>query len=388
MTGCVVEVGPGAVRGPRQVDSDLVSTALECIDDEIALLDEQPVAVTALWRAVFRSAMPDGIGTATLICPSWWPSSRVDRVEEAAACVAADVVVLHRSRVLADDVPGMPTVVEIAPDFVVAVQADRLLSAEPRIGEAADVARAVADGIAGATAVLIDAPVGVDSAAALAGAISTCLRVDGVAVTLVHQDRLLAEPRELAIAWERVVESRGRKGPKAAVLTAIVVSIALLCAGFGPWLDMDGSRATPVPMRLLVEGRLSVMVPAQWSVRRIMAGPGSARVQVTPPDGGNAVLITQSQVRKGESLAATAASLRTALDGQQAGIFSRFNPDDRWAGRPAATYREVRDGRQVDWAVFVDHSVRIAIGCQSAPGTEAAVRHICDEAVRSARSII
>ena len=47
MTECVVEVGPGTVRGPCDVAQNLVSTALECIDDEIALLDEQPVAVAA-----------------------------------------------------------------------------------------------------------------------------------------------------------------------------------------------------------------------------------------------------------------------------------------------------------------------------------------------------
>ena len=40
VTPCVVEVGPATVRGPRTAAQNLVSTALECIDDEIALLDE------------------------------------------------------------------------------------------------------------------------------------------------------------------------------------------------------------------------------------------------------------------------------------------------------------------------------------------------------------
>ena len=59
MTECVVEVGPGTVRGPCAVAQALVSTALEFVDDEIALLDEQPVAVEAIWRAVFRAVLPD-----------------------------------------------------------------------------------------------------------------------------------------------------------------------------------------------------------------------------------------------------------------------------------------------------------------------------------------
>ena len=87
-----------------------------------------------------------------------------------------------------------------------------------------------------------------------------------------------------------------------------------------------------MPMTLLVEGRVAVKVPAQWAVRRITSGPGSARVQVMAPDDANAVLITQSQVRRGETLSATAATLRTALDDQQAGVFDQFNPDDRRAG--------------------------------------------------------
>ena len=133
---------------------------------------------------------------------------------------------------------------------------------------------------------------------------------------------------------------------------------------------------------------MAVKVPAQWVVRRITSGPGSARVQVTAPDDATAVLITQSQVRKGESMSATAATLRRALDDEQVGVFVRFNPDDRRAGRPAATYRELRDGRQIDWAVFVDDTVRIGIGCQSAPGSEDAVRDVCEEAIRSAHAVI
>ena len=131
--------------------------------------------------------------------------------------------------------------------------------------------------------------------------------------------------------------------------------------------------STDVPMTLLVEGRVALKVPALWGVRRITSGPGSARVQVMAPDNATAVLLTQSQVRKGETLSATSATLRSALDDQQAGVFSGFKPDDRRADRPAATYRELRDGRQIDWAVFVDDTVRIGIGCQSAPGSEDAV---------------
>src|SRR6185312_5554634 len=150
------------------------------------------------------------------------------------------------------------------------------------------------------------------------------------------------------------------------------VSAVLVCLGLAFGADQPDPVA--IPSTLLVEGRVSLKVPALWAVRRITSGQGSARVQVMAPDGSTAVLMTQSQVRKGETLSSTSAMLRNALHGQQEGVFSRFNPDDRRADRQAATYRELRDGRQIDWAVFVDDSLRIAVGCQSAPGDEEAVR--------------
>ena len=70
----VVEVGPAAVRGRSRAEPNLESTALECIDDEIAVLDEQPVAVTAIWRQVFSAVLPERVETAVLVCPTWWPS--------------------------------------------------------------------------------------------------------------------------------------------------------------------------------------------------------------------------------------------------------------------------------------------------------------------------
>ena len=85
---------------------NLESTALECIDDEIAVLDEQPVAVTAVWRQVFSAVLPERVETAVLVCPTWWPSPRIERVREAAAKPSMKVVVLQRAEVLARDAPG------------------------------------------------------------------------------------------------------------------------------------------------------------------------------------------------------------------------------------------------------------------------------------------
>lgn len=386
MTEGVVEVGPATVRGPCHAGQNLVSAALECIDDEIAVLDDQPVAVAAVWRQVFHTVLPERVETVVLVCPTWWSSPRVERVREAAAGRSAKVVVLQRAEVLSGDVTGVSTVVEIAPEFVVVSREGSVVTAEPRVGEPAAIARSLAVSIGSATTVLVDAPVGVAGAVELARAISGHLRAGDTAVTTVHPDRILAATRGERTSWATSPQPRRRRLSIAAP-AAVVVSAALFGAGLILRPVADESDRTSVPMTLLVEGRVALKVPAIWAVQRITSGSGSARVQVMAPDNSIGVLITQSQVREGETLTATSATLRSALDREKAGVFSQFDPDDRRADRPAATYREVRDGRQIDWAVFVDDTVRIAIGCQSAPGGEHAVRYVCEEAVRSAHAL-
>jgi type VII secretion-associated protein (TIGR03931 family) len=383
----VVEVGPVAIRGQLRADQHLESTALQFIDDEIAMLDDQPVAVTAIWRQVFSAMLHERVETAVLVCPTWWPSPRIARVREAAATRSTKVVVLKRADVLVVGVPGVPAVIEIAPEFVVIWRSGGVIAAQPRLGDEGDVIRSVADGVGSATTVLVDAPRGVAGAVDLARAISEHLRADGVAVTTVSPDRVLTAARDRnRSAYKRdPVLPRGRR---MAGVTAVGASLALVCAGIGLTSGTEQSDAAPVPMTLLIEGRVAVKVPALWRVQRITSGSGSARVQVTAPDTSNAVLLTQSQVRSGETLSATSATLRNALDDQQPGVFTAFRPDDRRADRAAATYREVRDGRQIDWTVLVDDTVRIGIGCQSAEGSEFVGDYVCEEAIRSAHAVV
>lgn len=382
----VVEVGPTTVRGSCDAPASLVSTALNCLDDDIALLDDQPVAVTAMWREVFRTVLPEAVETAVLVCPTWWPSARIDRVREAAAVRSANVVVRQRAQVITEHAPGNPTVAEIAPDLVVVSRGGRVVAAEPRLGDNADNVRAVVDGIGSATAVVVDAPVGVPGAVEFAAAIAGELRSCGVAATTVHPDQMLAVSQHPPPPSTRAPEWPRRPMQRTPALAALV-TVALLCVGLGAGSELNGSPTAEVPMTLLVEGRVALKVPALWTVQRITAGPGSARVQVSAPNSSAAVLVTQAQVRKGEALSTTAASLRSALDDQEVGVFSEFNPDDRRADRAAATYREIRDGRQIDWVVFVDDAVRIGIGCQSSPGEQHVVRYACEQATRSAHAL-
>jgi type VII secretion-associated protein (TIGR03931 family) len=357
---------------------------LECVDDDIALVDEAPVTVDALWREVFRAVLPEGCASALLVCPAWWPPKRVERVRQAAATASANVAVAQRIDVLD---PGSQTFVEIAPDFVVVTDADKVVTAEPRLGATLDIVRAVVSRIDRPAAVLVDAPADVVGGAELAGAISESLRAGGTVVTSVHPERVL-----------RVVETRRplRKDPvdsprsirdRPAVAVGIVLSLMVASLSVGLAVGTTDPELTSNPMTLLVEGRVAMKVPALWSIRRITSGPGSARVEVTAPDGSMAVLMTQSQVDPRETLATAAASLRATLADQDAGVFVGFDADDRRADRPAVTYREVRGARQTDWTVLVDDTVRIAVGCQSSSGHEGAIEALCDEAIRSAHAI-
>jgi type VII secretion-associated protein (TIGR03931 family) len=141
-------------------------------------------------------------------------------------------------------------------------------------------------------------------------------------------------------------------------------------------------------MTLLIEGRVGVMVPARWAVQRITSGPGSARVQIDSPDDGDvAVHVTQSTLAPQQSREQVTESLQRALSEAPDGVFADFNPADSRADHSAVTYREIRAGHHIAWFVLLDGSLRIAIGCQSAPGRDEAVRDACDRAIRSAHAV-
>ncbi len=70
------------------------------------------------------------------------------------------------------------------------------------------------------------------------------------------------------------------------------------------------------------------------------------------------------------TLAEAAAVLEPRARRRTGGVFGDFAAAAEVAGRPAVTYREVRPGRVVTWAVVLAGSTRIGIGCQSPPGRE------------------
>jgi type VII secretion-associated protein (TIGR03931 family) len=378
-------VGPGTVR--PVCDSSCTAAALAGIDDEFAMTDRGPVAVAMLWRKLFDTVLD--ADAATLVCPSWWSERRIAVVSDAARTVAGDVAAVRRATVLASNSARRPAIVlEIAESFVALTRPpdERPVQVVPREGHPQDVAEQLASAVSGRGLVVIDRPDGVGGASELSALIADRLRRSRVPVTVVGDDQLLraaqsqadhADPPRSAAA-DRAATSR-RAWPAVAALAAAGLLAVAVVSGAGP-------RTSTSPTTLLVEGRVVVEVPATWPARRIAAGPGSSRVQVTSPtDSRAAVHITQSPVPGDETLERTAETLQRALLEQPPGVFVDFNADDRSGGRPAVTYREIRDKRDIRWSVFLDGRVRISIGCQSAHGSEDAVRAVCDRAVASAR---
>ncbi len=408
MTVTVLEVGPTTVRrlcapnAAARADTETIQTALEALDDPLALVDDEPVCVDRLWRTVMRSLCARRPGhppePVMIVSPSWWAPSRTRRVIAAAHAVAGDVATRRRSWLLATAAPEPNVVVEITERLVV-ITGD-VVAAEARTGQPVDVATAVTGHVVAMTAgapgrVVIDAPGTARGAAALAATLGDRLRsADAdLAVEVVDDDRLhhLASAVFCTREQQRpapTAEITGRqKSLSRNVLPVVsVVSAVLLCA-----VATSGRRDAPAPEEMsttfLVEGRVTLEVPAQWPVQRVTSGPGSARVVLTSPSNPHVALhVTQSQVPD-EALDATADALARAITAEPAGVFVEFNPAGQRAGRPAVTYRERRPGHDIEWTILLAEAVRIGIGCQSPPSDHDTVGEVCERAVGSARRL-
>ncbi len=254
MSSTVVEVGPVTVRGPGP-DSDLAGIAVAGIDDEITLVDDEPVAVADLWVEVLDAAAP-GARRLTLVCPTWWTVEQCDRVRVAASAVAAEVVVMQRVQAIGTTLTSESwVVVEISDEVVVVSGPDApgvtlARHAEDDLDPEA-VVRAVIT-VAGASAeVAIDAPAEVVGATALGSAVADGLRRRG---TKVNQ----ADPRTWRAALTSpdtpaVRRTRRQAGPAgrlaigAAVTLAIVLGAIAFAAQGGAGDDGgdDGARRGP-----------------------------------------------------------------------------------------------------------------------------------------------
>ncbi|MDT5222094.1 MAG: hypothetical protein QOF15_4199 [Mycobacterium sp.] len=402
----VIAAGPASIHrlccGASKA-SEFAVAALDAIDDPVALVDERPISVDALWSAALRSLVRGHSSGVIVVHPSWWAASRVDVVTAAAqratgALDAGEVEVQPRSRLLTRAVcEDRAVVVEIAERLVV-ITADEMV-AVPRRTEphplAAEVAGVIETMTQGAS-VVIDAPGAIAGAPLLATLIADAVRARRRTVVAIDDAGLsrlgasIAEepcrPRRSPAAPRVRGRTAGRGGAAGVVLTVVGLAVAAMTAvnpAEPPGVPGTQTASTTV----LVEGRVALTIPAGWLTQRVTAGPGSARVQVSSPSDPEVALHVTQSPTPGETLAGAADRLRQAVDTAPAGVFVDFNPAGVSAGRPAVTYREVRATHDVRWTVLLDGSVRISIGCQSRPAAHDAVRDACEQAVRSAHAL-
>ena len=376
----VVLVGPATTVGPHRVPDGLDIEALASIDDAITVIDDRVVSVDVLWATVLRHAVADA-GAVLLVCPSWWDCTRIRRVTAAAETICGDVAVLRRWEALHSN--ESPVHAEVAPDLIAIQRPGSATGLVARIGDRSDIGHAVLERLGQADHVVIDAPSGVDAADLIDDLIRT-LRDRDVCVTVADDTAVVtaagleheSRRRRMTGRW-----ARRRPAGRLTLAAGVVLTVSVLAvAGLrhDPGISTAGNRTW------LVEGRVAVEVPADWSAERIVVGPGSARVQViSPTDPGEAIHVTQSRIPGSQSLAAAAETVRTALGEQPDGVFGDFNPVAVVAGEEAITYRETRPDRIVDWTLVLDGGVRIAVGCQHVPGA-AAPDAVCEHAIRSA----
>lgn len=371
MTACVVEVGPEAVCGPGSVSLQKVSVALECIDDRLALLDDSVIGVDDLWRDVLGAAAAGVDGPVVIVVPTWWSAGRLDVVVAAARAVFADSVVVSRSVVLSSEA----TIVELSTDWIVVTPA----SSEPQVFPRGSLD--VDAHLRGSSSLVIDTPSGVRP---LSTEVIATLRRSGIVFS--HSTRQRIRAAAAAMVPERSPRMRVRPGRRT---VAVMAGIALTAGAAGGSWAAQAFTTQPGPgaaTRLLTDGRVEVRVPAAWAAERITSGAGSERVRVAPPAGIPALHITQSLGAQ-TSLPRVAETLRSAIDSEPDGVFVDFRPAGQSGGRPAVTYVERRGDTETRWAVLVDGTTRIAIGCQHPSGHPEHVEQVCVEAVSSARAL-
>jgi type VII secretion-associated protein (TIGR03931 family) len=400
----VIEVGPNAIRrlccgGATVADSEAAEAALEGIDDPVTLVDLRPVSVESLWRTVLESVDCGSPESVIVVYPSWWAPTRVAAVSAGAQVLAGDVVMRPRSWLLCQAAqPGSrhgAVVVEIADGVVVITGA--AVAAENRLEDQQGVAEAVVRSIRTMATmttqtVVIDAPSTVHAAGMLATKIAEALRDSNGMVVMKIDDiglRMLAVKLISSNGQDRGSTGDAAAGhPHRRWMLALGALLSGAAFGVSALAHHPASHAgDEMPTTLLVEGHVALEVPVQWPVRRVVDGPGSARLQISSPsDPEEALHVTQSRVALA-TLGATAEFLKSAIDAAPAGVFVDFNAAGRTAGRPAVTYREGRPAHDIHWTVWVDKAVRISIGCQSRRGHDDAVSRECERAVRSARAL-
>jgi len=375
MTGDVVIVaGPATVTGPGETDSELTDAAIACLDDDIGLVGTRVQDSQKIWADAIADVAGHSAIELTVICPSFWTATRIERIRQAAHTVASQVRIQDRRDALQQNAgrPDAP-VIEVGRDLVVLARPDRPAVVLRRSSPA--LVSTVHHALADDPCVIVDVPAGIAGAGQLAAELAGRLRASGTDVTVLGCADLChaAEASVVVRCWQSTLLA---SAAAATVIVLLALAVLTVPRSAAP-RAVAAAESTWV-----VEGRVSMQVPVGWTVDRVVSGAGSARLRITAPDRGGSIHLTQTPVPTRTSLAQSAWALRAAAASLRAGVIVDFNDAAMASGRPAVTYREIRSDATVQWTVLLDNTVRIAIGCQGP-----AIADTCDVAIRSAHRI-
>lgn len=177
---------------------------------------------------------------------------------------------------------------------------------------------------------------------------------------------------------------RRRPIPVATSATALAVAAVMLVAVCITVAARSAPANPDAAAVAVVEGRMTVLVPPRWTVERVTSGPGSRRLQASPPGDPQIALHLTSSYAPELTRQRAGDAISRAMADEPAGVFVDLLVDHT-TDRPAVTYRELRPGRLITWSVVLAGVTRISIGCQSPPGRQADIRTACEQAIRSAR---
>src|SRR6202012_2938148 len=121
----------------------------------------------------------------------------------------------------------------------------------------------------------------------------------------------------------RGVRSRRLMSTWLAAIAVVFATAVPVVAGAG---RHKVTPQTTAPTTFLVEGRVALTVPADWTAQRVIVGPGSARGQAPSPSDPEVALHVPQSVVPGETLPGTAQRMKRAIDSEPPGVFVDFNP--------------------------------------------------------------
>lgn len=206
-----------------------------------------------------------------------------------------------------------------------------------------------------------------------------------IARELVPAGRRLPARVETPAAGPDAWSPRRRAGLVAAATVAVVVLILAVAGLRGG----DGPTAGATPPTVVSVFAHAYELPAGWTVDGSDAEYRRSRIRpVGQPTGPNLIAVQESALSSSDPVGARAQLLAGFEAARSAGGgVSDLQPETTFAGREAATYRQVPvPGTTVDWVVLFLGSTQLSVGCRHDDASRDAVLAACERVVGTLRS--